>query len=58
MIVIHLSISPKLTDTQDKSYLAGKLYINVHGADYPNGECRGQLPHREMAGKPAPRPAY
>lgn len=48
----------KLTEAQYNSYLAGNLYINVHSAEYPNGELRGQLPHMEMAGKPSTRPAY
>lgn len=34
----------KLSDTQYMSYLAGNLYVNIHSAQYPNGEIRAQLP--------------
>lgn len=33
----------KLTDAQYASYVAGKLYLNVHSSTYPGGEVRLQL---------------
>jgi hypothetical protein len=33
----------KVTDAQYASYLAGRLYVNVHSSTYPGGEVRGQL---------------
>lgn len=47
----------KLSDAQYASYMAGNLYVNVHSAQYPNGELRAQLLRAETEGKPA-RPAY
>jgi CHRD domain len=32
-----------LTDQQLADVLAGKVYINIHTAQYPDGELRGQL---------------
>lgn len=49
-----------LSEAQYASYLAGNLYFNVHSAQHPNGEIRGQIrgrnhsqaPRGEAAGAP------
>jgi hypothetical protein len=33
----------KLTDAQAADLLAGRWYVNIHTAQFPNGEIRGQL---------------
>lgn len=42
----------RLTDTQYASFKSGNLYVNVHSAQHPNGEIRGQLLHMEIADTP------
>lgn len=42
----------KLTDAQYTSFTTGNLYVNVHSAQYPNGEIRAQLLRTEAAGTP------
>jgi hypothetical protein len=38
----------RLTATQYASFTAGKLYVNVRSARFPDGEIRAQLPPRPM----------
>jgi hypothetical protein len=38
-----LNGSATLTDEQAKDLLAGKYYVNVHTANHPGGEIRGQI---------------
>jgi len=46
-VTITLSAAGGTTDalnaTQEADLLAGRLYVNVHSATYPNGEIRGQI---------------
>jgi hypothetical protein len=34
---------PVLTELQEADFLAGNYYVNIHSAQFPGGEVRGQL---------------
>ena len=42
----------RLTDAQYTSFTSGELYVNVHSAQYPNGEIRAQLLRSEAGATP------
>jgi hypothetical protein len=37
----------ELSDTEVADFEAGKYYVNIHTAQFPNGELRGQLRKKE-----------
>jgi hypothetical protein len=42
----------RLTDAQYTGFTSGELYVNVHSAQYPNGEIRAQLLRSEAGATP------
>ena len=49
-----ISGTATLDATQEADLLAGKWYFNVHTAQYPDGEIRGQVLEGGMSTMPAP----
>jgi hypothetical protein len=49
-----ISGTATLDDAQAADLLAGKWYFNVHTAQYPDGEIRGQVLEGGMSTMPAP----
>jgi CHRD domain len=41
--VWNVTPNSRLTDEQFASFKVGNLYVNVHSAEHPQGEIRGQL---------------
>ena len=45
-------VGARLTDVQYAGFTRGNLYVNVHSAEYPNGEIRAQLLRTEPGATP------
>jgi len=41
-------VGTRLSEAQYTSHTMGKLYVNVHSAQHPDGEIRAQLPGKPM----------
>jgi len=52
----YADLGQPLTDSDVENLLAGRMYVNIHTEQFPNGEIRGQLLQVEEPPPPPPPP--